>query len=127
MFGLPLFFAFVAHSPRARATLSEFVATFGLLVVIWGCSRFRSNCDRLRSRGVYYRGILVHGINLVRQSSGDAGAGCQRYFAGIRPADAPGFIAAQLVAACVAALFFRWFLPGETREPVKIESYSLVK
>ncbi len=32
-------------------------------------------------------------------------------FAGIRPADAPGFIAAQLVGAAVATAYFRWLLP----------------
>jgi protein-tyrosine-phosphatase/glycerol uptake facilitator-like aquaporin len=42
MFGLPIFFA----SRHARAGVaqifSEFVATFGLLAVIWGCVRFRA-------------------------------------------------------------------------------------
>jgi glycerol uptake facilitator-like aquaporin len=39
MFGYPLFFA--SHHPRRGPpiVLSEFVATFGLLVVIWGCAR----------------------------------------------------------------------------------------
>lgn len=43
MFGEPLFFA----SRHARAGIaqgvSEFVATFGLLAVIWGCARSRSS------------------------------------------------------------------------------------
>ena len=33
-------------------------------------------------------------------------------FAGIRPADAPGFIAAQAVGATAATLLFRWLIPG---------------
>src|SRR5260221_2575812 len=42
MFGLPVFFA-SQHVRRGPAQLlSEFVATFGLLAVIWGCSRRRS-------------------------------------------------------------------------------------
>jgi glycerol uptake facilitator-like aquaporin len=32
-------------------------------------------------------------------------------FSGIRPADAPWFIAAQLAGAAAATLLFRWFLP----------------
>lgn len=32
-------------------------------------------------------------------------------FAGIRPADAPGFIAAQLLGAAAATGFFRWLVP----------------
>jgi len=42
MFELPLFFASRhARSGMAQA-FSEFVATFGLLAVIWGCARLRS-------------------------------------------------------------------------------------
>ena len=33
-------------------------------------------------------------------------------FAGIRPADAPGFIGAQLLGAGAAAMLFRWLMPG---------------
>ena len=34
-------------------------------------------------------------------------------FAGIRPADAPGFIAAQCVGAAIATALFRWLVPDE--------------
>ncbi|PYM89178.1 MAG: hypothetical protein DME08_25970 [Candidatus Rokuibacteriota bacterium] len=33
-------------------------------------------------------------------------------FAGIRPADAPGFILAQLVGAAAATTLFRWLVPS---------------
>jgi glycerol uptake facilitator-like aquaporin len=33
-------------------------------------------------------------------------------FAGIRPTDAPGFIAAQILGAAVATVLFRWLLPA---------------
>ena len=33
-------------------------------------------------------------------------------FAGIRPADVPGFIAAQLLGAAAATLLFRWLVPA---------------
>lgn len=43
MFGLPLF-SLSRHARRGGAQVfSEFVATFGLLAVIWGCSRVRAN------------------------------------------------------------------------------------
>jgi glycerol uptake facilitator-like aquaporin len=43
MFGLPL--VSLSHHPRGGPAqfLSEFIATFGLLCVIWGCSRSRSS------------------------------------------------------------------------------------
>jgi hypothetical protein len=37
-------------------------------------------------------------------------------FAGIRPIDAPGFVAAQLAGALVATLLFRWLVPTLARE-----------
>jgi glycerol uptake facilitator-like aquaporin len=33
-------------------------------------------------------------------------------FAGIRPADAPGFIVAQLAGAMAATVLFRWLVPS---------------
>jgi glycerol uptake facilitator-like aquaporin len=33
-------------------------------------------------------------------------------FAGIRPADAPGFIAAQLAGGAAATVLFRWLVPA---------------
>lgn len=33
-------------------------------------------------------------------------------FAGIRPADVPGFIVAQLAGAATATLLFRWLVPS---------------
>jgi glycerol uptake facilitator-like aquaporin len=33
-------------------------------------------------------------------------------FAGIRPADAPGFVLAQLVGAALATALFRWLTPA---------------
>ncbi|WP_348270214.1 hypothetical protein P8936_15135 [Edaphobacter paludis] len=33
-------------------------------------------------------------------------------FSGIRPADAPAFIAAQLVGAFLATLLFQWLMPS---------------
>ncbi len=41
MFGLPLFFASRRVRSGAAQILSEFVAKFGLLALIWGCGRVR--------------------------------------------------------------------------------------
>jgi len=43
MFEVPVFSASTHVRSGAAQVFSEFVATFGLLAVIWGCSRFRSN------------------------------------------------------------------------------------
>src|SRR5262249_9228486 len=43
MFELPMFFASQHAHHGGAQMLSEFVATFGLLAVIWGCARQRSS------------------------------------------------------------------------------------
>jgi glycerol uptake facilitator-like aquaporin len=41
-------------------------------------------------------------------------------FAGIRPEDAPGFIAAQLVGALAATLLFRWLVPTLPKDAASV-------
>ena len=112
MFGEPVFFA--SHHVRSgnAQLFSEFVATFGLLSVIWGCARTRSSAVPF-AVGAYITGAYWFtsstsfanpAVTLARTSSDT--------FAGIRPADAPGFIAAQLAGAMAATLLFRWLVPS---------------
>jgi glycerol uptake facilitator-like aquaporin len=111
MFGLPLFFA--SHHARSGIPLlwSEFIATFGLLLIIWGCARARSSAVSF-AVGAYIAGAYWFtastsfanpAVTLARAASDT--------FAGIRPLDAPGFIVAQLAATVAAAVFFRWLAP----------------
>jgi glycerol uptake facilitator-like aquaporin len=111
MFGLPLFFA--SHHARAGAPIlvSEFVATFGLLVTIWGCVRSRPAATPFAVAayivGAYWFTPSTSFANpavTVARSLTDT-------FAGIRPADAPVFIAAQLVGAFAATALFAYLSP----------------
>src|SRR5687767_6220612 len=91
---------------------SEFVATFGLLAVIWGCSRLRSAAVPFAVAayitGAYWftasTSFANPAVTLARAASDT--------FAGIRPLDVPGFIAAQLVGAAAATLLFRCLVPN---------------
>lgn len=112
MFGEPLFSA-SSHVRAGGAQLfSEFVATFGLLAVIWGCARLRSSAVPF-AVGAYITGAYWFtsstsfanpAVTLARAASDT--------FAGIRPADTPGFIVAQLAGAMAATLLFRWLVPS---------------
>ena len=66
----------LAVSQHVRAggaqLFSEFIATFGLLSVIWGCGRLRVVRRAVRCRALHYRRVLVHGLHLVRESRRDA-------------------------------------------------------
>jgi glycerol uptake facilitator-like aquaporin len=122
MFGLPLFFA--SHHPwHGGAQLwSEAVATFGLLFVIWACSRFRPSATA-GAVGAYITAAYWFtsstsfanpAVTLARSVSDT--------FAGIRPADAPAFMAAQLAGAAAATAVFHCLATeglgeGETSDP----------
>ena len=120
MFGEPLFRA--SHHVRAGAAqiFSEFIATFGLLAVIWGCVRFRSSAVPF-AVGAYITGAYWFtastsfanpAVTLARSASDT--------FAGIRPADAPGFILAQLAGSAAATLLFRWLLPSLSKDAASV-------
>jgi glycerol uptake facilitator-like aquaporin len=112
MFGEPIFSA----SRHARAGLpqlvSELVATFGLLSVIWGCVRRRA------SAVPYAVGAYITAAYWFTASTSFANPavtlarGYSDTFAGIRPVDVPGFVLAQLAGAGAATATFRWLVPS---------------
>ena len=53
-----------------RSGLSEFVATFGLLTVIFGGLRWRPDCRPGAGRTLYHRRLLVHRLDQLCQSGG---------------------------------------------------------
>jgi glycerol uptake facilitator-like aquaporin len=112
MFAEPVF----AWSDHNRAgtpqLLSEFVATFGLLTVIWGCTRRRANLGPFRRWRVHHIGLLVHRVDLIREPGYHPRRSATDTFVGIRLHDVPGFIAAQLLGAAAATVTFRWLMPG---------------
>ena len=112
MFGEPIFFASRHVRAGGAQLFSEFVATFGLLSIIWGCARLRSSAVPF-AVGAYISSAYWFtsstsfanpAVTLARAASDT--------FAGIRPVDAPGFIAAQLAGAMGATLLFRWLVPS---------------
>lgn len=112
MFGLPLF----SLSRHARSgggqVFSEFVATFGLLGVIWGSSRLRSNTIPF-AVGAYITAAYWFTASTSFANPAVTLARClSDSFAGIRPADLLPFIAAQLSGALSATLLFRWLVPS---------------
>jgi glycerol uptake facilitator-like aquaporin len=116
MFGEPLF-AFAEHARSGGAQLlSEFIATFGLLSVIWGCSRLRSPSVPF-AVGAYIIGAywFTSSTSFANPAVTLARAATNT-FAGIRPLDAPGFITAQLAGAAAATVLFRWLAPSFSKD-----------
>jgi glycerol uptake facilitator-like aquaporin len=112
MFGLPL----LEWSHKARPGLAqmwaEFIATFGLLAIVLSCvasaSRSVPYAVAAYITGAYWftssTSFANPAVTLARAASDT--------FAGIRPADAPGFIVAQLAGGAAATAVFRWLVPA---------------
>ena len=112
MFGLPLF-SISQHARSGGAQVfSEFIATFGLLAVIWGSSRLRANTVPF-AVGAYITAAYWFTASTSFSNPAVTVARClSDTFAGIRPADVPLFVAAQLCGAVTVTLLFRWLVPS---------------
>jgi glycerol uptake facilitator-like aquaporin len=103
MFGLTLIRASQHTRSGAAQWLSEFVATFGLLLVIWGSSQSKGVAYAVASyiTAAYWFTASTSFANpavTIARSLSDT-------FAGIRPADVPLFLSAQFAGAlCVTML-----------------------
>jgi glycerol uptake facilitator-like aquaporin len=114
MFSLPIFIASRHARNGAGLLWSEFVATFGLLAVIWGCGRARASAVPY-AVGAYIAAAYWFtastsfanpAVTLARAASDT--------FAGIRPSDVPAFVVVQLAAAVIASALLRWLGPPQS-------------
>jgi glycerol uptake facilitator-like aquaporin len=96
----------------APQVFSEFVATFGLLCVIWGCSRTRSKAVPFAVAGYITAAYWFTASTSFANPAVTVARSLSDTFAGIRPSDATWFVGAQLAGALAATLLFRWLSPG---------------
>ena len=112
MFGLRI--VSLSQHPRTGPSqwFSEFVATFGLLSVIWGCSRTRTSVVPF-AVGAYITAAYWFTASTSFANPAVTVARCMSdTFAGIRPDDVPGFVTAQFVGGIAATIVFRWLVPN---------------
>jgi glycerol uptake facilitator-like aquaporin len=111
MFALPAFSLSQHARTGAPQWFAEFVATFGLLIVIRSCARFERAllpfavaCYIVAAYWFTSSTSFANPAVTIARSLSDT-------FAGIRPPDVPEFIAAQLAGGFSAALVFEWLSP----------------
>ena len=111
MFGAPL----VAASHHVRSGLpqafSEFIATFGLLSVVWGCSRRQSAAVPFAIGAYITAAYWFTASTSFANPAVTIARAFTDTFAGIRPVDVPAFVAAQALGASAATVLFRWLVP----------------
>ncbi len=120
MFNEPLFFASEHVRSGGAQLFSEFVATFGLLSVIWGCVRVRSSAVPFAVGAYITAAYWFTASTSFANPAVTLARAATNTFSGIRPVDAPGFIAAQLVGAFAATAVFRWLVPSLQTEATSV-------
>ena len=112
MFGLR-WYSFSSHARHGwPLVLSEFVATFGLLSVIWGCSRLGSRAVPFAVASYITSAYWFTASTSFANPAVTIARALSDTFAGIRPSDVPLFIVAQLSGALAATFLFRWLVPS---------------
>jgi glycerol uptake facilitator-like aquaporin len=111
MFGLALF-SKSRHSRSGAAQLfSEFVATFGLMSVIWGCSRLRPMLMPFAVGAYITAAYWFTASTSFANPAVSVARAMTDTFSGIRPADVLGFVGAQLLGTGASTALFRWLVP----------------
>jgi len=112
MFDLPVFQLSVNGRHGLPQWFAEFVATFGLLMTILACVRFRIDA-MAAAVGLYITSAewftastsFANPAVTIARSLSDT-------YSGIAPGDVPAFLASQFLGAAVAALLMAWLLKG---------------
>src|SRR5215468_7172362 len=112
MFSEPLFSVSNHTRSGAAQIISEFVATFGLLSIIWGVTRRRSDAAPFAVGAYITAAYWFTASTSFANPAVTLARAFSNTFAGIRPADAPGFILAQLLGAATATFLFRRLAPA---------------
>jgi glycerol uptake facilitator-like aquaporin len=112
MFGEPVFFASTHVREGMPQLVSEFVATFGLLATISGTVRTRPTVVPFAVGAYITSAYWFTSSTSFANPAVTLARAASNTFAGIRPADAPGFIVAQLLGATAATAIFAWLVPG---------------
>ncbi len=111
MFGEPLF----AASEHARAGVSqmfsEFVATFTLLLVILNVARSRPEAVPFAVGTTITAAYWFTASTSFANPTVALARAATNTFAGIRPEDVPGFVAAQILGTCAAMAVASWLEP----------------
>ena len=114
MFAEPVFAASTTVRTGPPQWGAEIVAAFGLVATILACLRHRPEAvpyavGLFISAGYWFTSStsFANPAVTIARSLTDT-------FSGIRPIDAPAFIAAQIVGAALAVALFKWF--GEAKE-----------
>jgi glycerol uptake facilitator-like aquaporin len=121
----------LAASTHVRAGFSQFasevVATFGLLSVIAACARRRPSAAPFAVGAYITSAYWFTASTSFANPAVTLARAMTNTFAGIRPADVPAFVLAQLLGAGAAVALFRWLLPVPVAQAMVVPHLEAVK
>ncbi|HRI65480.1 MAG TPA: MIP/aquaporin family protein [Polyangium sp.] len=112
MFDEPIFAASTHIRSGTGQLVSEVIATFGLLCVIWGCSRRRPSATPFAVGAYIAAAYWFTASTSFANPAVTLARAATNTFAGIRPVDVPYFMVAQVFGAIMATALFRWLVPA---------------
>jgi glycerol uptake facilitator-like aquaporin len=113
MFGEELLQLSSKARPGFALAWSEVVASFGLLIVILSGVRHRANAIPYAVAAYIVAAYWFTASTSFANPAVTLARALSDTFAGIRPLDAPLFIAAQCIGAAAATLLFGWMVGGD--------------
>jgi glycerol uptake facilitator-like aquaporin len=114
MFGEPALFASTKVRAGFAQALGEFVATFGLLLAVFGCVRQRIAAAPAIVAAYITAAYWFTSSTSFANPAVTVARSLSDTFAGIRPADVPVFVVAQVAGAAAAMVLARWLWPRAT-------------
>ena len=115
MFDLPLLQTATQVRTGVGQWFSEGVATFGLIVTIFGAIRVRPQAVAAAVGLYIFAACWFTASTSFANPAVTLARSFTDTFCGIRPADAPAFVAMQIVSATAATPFCAWLWPGSPR------------
>lgn len=125
MFDLPLYSISTHIRSGPSQLLSEFIATFGLLAVIWGCARRHPHATPFAVGAYITSAYWFTASTSFANPAVTLARAATNTFAGIRPDDVLGFIAAQFAGGTAATALFAWLLPSSPKHLIDTEETEL--
>jgi glycerol uptake facilitator-like aquaporin len=122
MFSLPLLQISVHLRPTPGEGLGEFIATFGLVLVILLLSRYRREAIPIAVAAFITSAYWFTSSTSFANPAVTLARAATNTFAGISPSSVPLFIVCQLLGGVAAFLCARWLLASGQRSQVPVGS-----
>jgi glycerol uptake facilitator-like aquaporin len=116
MFEEPVFITSVHARTGGTQWASEAIASFGLLAIIFGVAKARPTAVPIAVGSYIAAAYWFTSSTSFANPVVTIARALTNSFAGIRPADVPGFVAAQIVGAAAATILFAWLVPPAPKE-----------